>query len=73
MIVFVSCCKQVKYFSECLRKLRISIPVFALHGGLKQIRRLEAFHTFTSKNYGVLFATDLASRGLGMIKNIKKH
>ncbi|XP_065183518.1 probable ATP-dependent RNA helicase DDX10 isoform X1 [Sycon ciliatum] len=63
-IVFLSCCKQVKFAYECFRKLRPAVPLLALHGRLKQIRRSAIYNDFRNKQYAYLLATDIAARGL---------
>ena len=40
------------------------IPLIHIHGRLKQATRLTAFSKFTSSQHAVLFATDVAARGL---------
>lgn len=63
-IVFLSSCKQVKYFSEILKKLRPGVSVLALYGTLHQEKRMEIYDEFCRKLSVVLLATDVASRGL---------
>ncbi|WAR08060.1 DDX10-like protein [Mya arenaria] len=64
ILVFLTCCKEVKYVYEAMRRLRPGIPVMALHGGLPQLRRVEAYNQFVNKQRACLFATDIAARGL---------
>ncbi|EJD51882.1 DEAD-domain-containing protein [Auricularia subglabra TFB-10046 SS5] len=64
MLVFMSCCKQVRFVFETFCKLHPGIPLLHLHGKQKQIKRLEIFQKFTSSKNSVLFATDIAARGL---------
>lgn len=56
---------QVKYVHEALRHLQPGIPILALHGGMPQLRRVEVYNQFMWKQRVCLFATDIASRGLG--------
>jgi len=56
---------QVKYVYEAMRRLRPGVPVMALHGGMPQLRRVETYNQFVNKQRAVLFATDIAARGLG--------
>lgn len=63
-IVFLSSCKQVKFVSEVFRKLRPGIPLNALYGKQKQLKRVAIFNRFCTIQYAVLFATDIAARGL---------
>ncbi|KAG5874569.1 hypothetical protein JTB14_019571 [Gonioctena quinquepunctata] len=64
IIVFFSSCKQVKYTYEIFCKLRPGTSLMALYGTLHQLRRMEVYENFCRKQSAVLFATDLASRGL---------
>lgn len=64
IIVFFSSCKQVKYIFEVLCRLRPGISLLALYGTLHQLRRMEIYETFCKKQSAVLFATDIAARGL---------
>lgn len=64
VIVFLSSCKQVKYFYEIFCKLRPGISLLALYGTLHQDRRIAIYDEFCRKSSVVLFATDIASRGL---------
>ena len=68
IIVFVQCCKQVKYYSDLFKRLRIPTKVWSLYGTLNQLRRMAIYKEFCETQTGVLIATDLAARGLG--KNI---
>lgn len=63
-IVFLSSCKQVKYFYEIFCKLRPGTSLVALYGTLHQDRRMAIYNEFCRKSNVVLFATDVASRGL---------
>ena len=63
-IVFLSSCKQVKFIYEIFRKLRPGIPLTALYGKQKQLKRVAIYNRFCSIQHAVLFATDIAARGL---------
>lgn len=63
-IVFLSSCKQVKYIYEIFCKLRPGSSLLALYGTLHQDRRMAIYNEFCRKSNVVLFATDIASRGL---------
>ncbi len=63
-IVFLSSCKQVRFVYEALRRLRPGVPLMALHGKQKQGHRVGIFKDFSKKTEAVLFATDIAARGL---------
>lgn len=64
IIVFFSSCKQVKYVYEVFCRLRPGISLLALYGTLHQLRRMEIYEAFCKKQFAVLFATDIAARGL---------
>ncbi|KAL2751484.1 putative ATP-dependent RNA helicase DDX10 [Vespula maculifrons] len=64
IIVFFSSCKQVKYVYEAFCRLRPGISLLALYGTLHQLRRMDIYESFCKKHYAVLFATDIAARGL---------
>ncbi|XP_067638476.1 probable ATP-dependent RNA helicase DDX10 [Eurosta solidaginis] len=64
IIVFFTCCKQVKYIFEIFCKLRPGTSLLALYGTLHQDRRIAIYNEFMRKSNVVLFATDIASRGL---------
>lgn len=68
MIVFVSCCKQVRFIFEAFKKLRIGLPMFELQARQKQAKRMAIYFTFTESKYGVLISTNLAARGLDFPK-----
>ncbi|KAG5673763.1 hypothetical protein PVAND_003783 [Polypedilum vanderplanki] len=63
-IVFLSSCKQVKYIYEIFSRLRPGISLLALYGTLHQDRRMAIYDEFCKRSKVVLFATDIASRGL---------
>lgn len=63
-LVFLSSCKQVRFIYEAFRHLRPGISLLHLHGKQKQSKRLEIYAKFTASSHAVLFATDIASRGL---------
>ena len=63
-IVFMSSCKQVKYLYEALRRLRPGIPLMALYGRQKQLKRVGIYNDFCQKKAAALFCTDIAARGL---------
>lgn len=64
MIVFFACCKEVQYLFRAFCRLRPGIPILALHGKQQQMKRVEVYNDFLRKNTAVLFATDIAARGL---------
>ena len=64
IVVFVSSCKQTKYFTEVFSKLKPGMSVMGLYGTLHQLRRMQIYDNFCTKDTAVLFATDIAARGL---------
>eukprot|EP00088_Acartia_fossae_P000239 TRINITY_DN10087_c0_g1_i4.p1 TRINITY_DN10087_c0_g1~~TRINITY_DN10087_c0_g1_i4.p1 ORF type:complete len:828 (-),score=245.94 TRINITY_DN10087_c0_g1_i4:195-2648(-) len=64
ILVFMQSCKQVKYVNEIFCRMRPGISVMALYGSLHQLRRMAIYDSFCTKEYAVLFATDIAARGL---------
>lgn len=64
MIIFFSTCKQVKFVYEAFRRLRPGTPLRCLHGRMSQQKRLVVYQQFCESKAGVLFATDIAARGL---------
>uniref|UniRef100_K7G9C0 ATP-dependent RNA helicase n=1 Tax=Pelodiscus sinensis TaxID=13735 RepID=K7G9C0_PELSI len=63
-IVFFSSCKEVQYLFRVFCRLRPGISVLALYGKQKQMKRMEVYNDFVRKKSAVLFATDIAARGL---------
>lgn len=64
VLIFMATCKQVKYTYELFCKLRPGVSLLALYGTLHQEKREKIYNEFCRKSNVVLFATDLASRGL---------
>ncbi|XP_034036643.1 probable ATP-dependent RNA helicase DDX10 [Thalassophryne amazonica] len=63
-IVFFACCKEVQYLFRAFCRLRPGVPILALHGKQQQMKRVEVYDDFVKKQNAVLFATDIAARGL---------
>ncbi|KAF1334812.1 Atp-dependent RNA helicase, partial [Globisporangium splendens] len=63
-IVFLSTCRQVRFVHQVFCKLQPGVPLLALHGKYKQGKRVEIYYEFLNKPAAVLFATDIAARGL---------
>ncbi|XP_007539348.1 probable ATP-dependent RNA helicase DDX10 [Erinaceus europaeus] len=63
-IVFFSSCKEVQYLFRVFCRLRPGVSILALHGRQQQMRRMEVYNEFVRKKAAVLFATDIAARGL---------
>ncbi|KAJ3762965.1 ATP-dependent RNA helicase dbp-4 [Lentinula raphanica] len=64
IIVFASSCKQVRFMFETFCKMHPGMPLIHLHGKQKQTARLSMYDKFTQSKHAVLFATDIAARGL---------
>ena len=64
IIVFLTSCKQVRFFYETFKRLRLGFSFLELHGGQKQNKRTAIFFNFLEKTNTVLFATDIAARGM---------
>ncbi|KZT28286.1 DEAD-domain-containing protein [Neolentinus lepideus HHB14362 ss-1] len=64
ILVFMSSCKQVRFVFETFRKMHPGVPLLHLHGKQKQATRLTVYQKFTGTQHAVLFATDIAARGL---------
>ncbi|XP_062575226.1 probable ATP-dependent RNA helicase DDX10 [Saccostrea cucullata] len=64
VLVFLASCKQVKFIYEIFRRLRPGVTVLALHGAMNQLKRVDMYNQFCRKQNAVLFATDIAARGL---------
>ncbi|KAJ3788741.1 P-loop containing nucleoside triphosphate hydrolase protein [Lentinula aff. detonsa] len=64
IIVFASSCKQVRFMFETFCKMHPGMPLIHLHGKQKQTTRLSMYDKFTQSKHAVLFATDIAARGL---------
>ena len=63
-LVFLSSCKQVRFVHEMFRRMRPGLPLAMLHGRMKQKARMAVFAAFNQARHTVLFATDVAARGL---------
>ncbi|XP_074072736.1 putative ATP-dependent RNA helicase DDX10 [Macrotis lagotis] len=63
-IVFFASCKEVQYLFRVFCRLRPGVSILALHGKQQQMRRMEVYNEFVRKKSAVLFATDIAARGL---------
>ncbi|KAG1769818.1 DEAD-domain-containing protein [Suillus occidentalis] len=64
VLVFLSTGKQVRFVFETFCKMHPGIPLLHLHGKQKQSARLTMYTRFTSSQHAILFATDIAARGL---------
>ncbi|XP_046610234.1 probable ATP-dependent RNA helicase DDX10 [Neodiprion virginianus] len=64
ILVFFSSCKQVKYVNDMFCRLKPGVSLLALYGTLHQLKRMAIYEAFCKKQHAVLFATDIAARGL---------
>ncbi|KAG6898320.1 hypothetical protein C0992_011912 [Termitomyces sp. T32_za158] len=64
VLVFMSSCKQVRFTFETFCKMHPGISLLQLHGKQKQTARISVYNKFISSSHAVLFATDIAARGL---------
>ncbi|KAJ7905156.1 P-loop containing nucleoside triphosphate hydrolase protein [Mycena leptocephala] len=64
ILVFLSSCKQVRFVFETFCKMHPGVPLLNIHGKLRQTSRLAMYTKFTAASHAVLFATDVAARGL---------
>jgi len=64
ILIFLQSCKQVKYIDEIFKRLRSGLKHLALYGTMPQMRRMAVYDEFCAKEHCVLFATDIAARGL---------
>lgn len=62
VMVFMSSCNEVKFYSDLLNY--VDIPVKDIHGKQKQQKRTSTYHEFCKAETGVLLCTDVAQRGL---------
>ncbi|OXA50694.1 probable ATP-dependent RNA helicase DDX10 isoform X2 [Folsomia candida] len=64
VLVFLSSCKQVRFVHLLFCRMRPGTSVLALYGSLHQLKRMSVYDEFSKKQAAVLFATDIAARGL---------
>ena len=55
----------MRFVHEVFRRMKPGVTVLALHSKMKYMKRLAMYESFVRKQYAVLFATDIAARGLG--------
>jgi ATP-dependent RNA helicase DDX10/DBP4 len=63
-IVFFSSCSQVRHAWSVFCTMQPGVPLMALHGKLKQETRTRLYFDYLQRPHAVLFATDVAARGL---------
>ena len=54
----------MRFLFEAFRRLRPGVPLRALHGRMNQFKRMGVFYEYCEAKSMVLFATDIAARGL---------
>jgi ATP-dependent RNA helicase DDX10/DBP4 len=64
IIIFFSSCNQVRHTHALFCAMQPGIPLLALHGKIKQESRTKVYFDFLQRPHAVLFATDVAARGL---------
>ncbi len=64
ILVFFSSCKQVRFAYESMKRLKMGVSLLELHGRQKQAKRSAIYYQFVERKTAVLFATDIASRGI---------
>jgi ATP-dependent RNA helicase DDX10/DBP4 len=64
ILVFFSSCKQVRYAFEAFKRLKACTNLLELHGRQKQGKRTAIYYEFLERKQAILFATDIASRGI---------
>ena len=62
IMVFMSSCNAVKFYSDLLNY--VDIPVKDIHGKQKQQKRTSTYFEFCQAESGTLLCTDVAQRGL---------
>ena len=63
-LVFFSSRKQVRFAYSSFKSLKLGQNLFELHGKMEQNKRTAIYFQFTEKKSAVLFATDIAARGI---------
>lgn len=63
-LVFFSSCKQVRFAYEAFKRLKLTQSLLELHGRQKQTKRTAIYFEFVERKSAILFATDIASRGI---------
>lgn len=66
VMVFMSSCNAVKFYSDLLNY--VDIPVKDIHGKQKQQKRTSTYFEFCQAESGILLCTDVAQRGLDFPK-----
>lgn len=64
VIVFLSSQKQVRLVFNVFSQMRPGIPLMHIHGKMNQTKRMGQYYDFSKRPYAIMFATDIAARGL---------
>eukprot|EP00816_Leptocylindrus_hargravesii_P005929 CAMPEP_0196811982 /NCGR_PEP_ID=MMETSP1362-20130617/20171_1 /TAXON_ID=163516 /ORGANISM="Leptocylindrus danicus, Strain CCMP1856" /LENGTH=775 /DNA_ID=CAMNT_0042187397 /DNA_START=43 /DNA_END=2367 /DNA_ORIENTATION=- len=67
-IIFFSSCSQVRFVYEIFCAMQPGVSIMCLHGKIKTAKRTQIYFDFVQRPHAVLFATDVASRGLDFPK-----
>ncbi|XP_076760859.1 ATP-dependent RNA helicase DDX55 [Xylocopa sonorina] len=62
-MIFLSTCACVDYFSHIIQIILPSMPIFAIHGKMKN-KRYKVFNEFRRTENGILICTDVMARGI---------
>lgn len=54
----------MKFVFEAFTRMQTGMTTVALYGTMNQLKRMQVYDEFCRKQHVILFATDLASRGL---------
>ena len=63
-IVFLATRKQVQFVYDMFCQMRPGVPLLLIHGKQSQKKRIHMYNAFNKGAAAVLFATDVAARGL---------
>lgn len=64
VLVFLSSQKQVRFIFNAFSQMRPGVPLMHIHGKMNQTKRMGQYYDFSKRPYAVMFATDVAARGL---------
>lgn len=64
ILVFIATCKQTRYIHDLFCRMKPGVILTALHGNLHQLKRMDIYNKFYDVRHCVMFATDIAARGL---------
>lgn len=64
IMCFASTMKQVSFLTKVFKQMAVGIKVFGLSGGMSQNVRREQYEGFCAAKSAIMFATDVAARGL---------